>query len=94
MAIVSPTLTLSGAGGVIALYVISRWLRGKGYRPLPPGPKGFPIFGNINDLPKPGEPEWQHWLRHKDLYGAYNYKGSFTMFGKETVAKDKLRANL
>lgn len=38
-------------------------------RPLPPGPGGFLLLGNINDMPKPGEPEWEHWLQHKDLYG-------------------------
>lgn len=71
MGIISPTLTVSIAFGVLALYVVSQLLRGKGNgRPLPPGPKGLPVVGNINDLPKPGEPEWTHWLQHKDLYGA------------------------
>lgn len=37
--------------------------------PLPPGPKGFPLLGNLNNLPKPGELEAHHWLRHKELYG-------------------------
>jgi hypothetical protein len=37
--------------------------------PLPPGPKGLPIVGNIRDLPPPGAKEWEHWLKHKDLYG-------------------------
>lgn len=37
--------------------------------PLPPGPNGVPLLGNLNDLPKPGEQEPQHWLKHKDLYG-------------------------
>lgn len=86
MAIISPTtLVVSVSCGVIALYVISRLLRGKGDgRPLPPGPKGFPVLGNINDLPKPGEPEWEHWLQHKDLYGAYSYSGGLTMFGRDS----------
>jgi hypothetical protein len=72
MAIISPTLTVSVACGVLALYVVSRLLRGKGdRRSLPPGPKGLPVLGNINDLPKPGEHEWLHWLKHKELYGVY-----------------------
>lgn len=68
--------------GFIALYIISRLLQGKG-RPLPPGPKGIPILGNVNDLPKPGELEWHHWLQHKEIYGMYNYNGYFITFGSE-----------
>ncbi|KPM36011.1 O-methylsterigmatocystin oxidoreductase [Neonectria ditissima] len=37
--------------------------------PRPPGPKGLPIVGNLNDLPKPGVLEAHHWLKHKKLYG-------------------------
>ncbi|KAG5936443.1 hypothetical protein E4U60_002544 [Claviceps pazoutovae] len=37
--------------------------------PLPPGPKGLPIVGNVFDLPPAGIPEYEHWLKHKDAYG-------------------------
>lgn len=37
--------------------------------PLPPGPKGLPIVGNIKDLPPHGQPEWLHWLKLKEKYG-------------------------
>lgn len=37
--------------------------------PLPPGPKGKFLVGNLGDLPPPGQQEWKHWLRHKDAYG-------------------------
>ncbi|OBT75741.1 hypothetical protein VF21_05955 [Pseudogymnoascus sp. 05NY08] len=83
MAIISPTLTVSVACGVLALYVISRLLRGKGDgRSLPPGPKGLPVLGNINDLPKPGEHEWLHWLKHKELYGPIS---SITVLGQTMI---------
>ena len=57
--VLSLSLTVSVACGGLALYVISRLLRGKHDRlPLPPGPKGLPVLGNINDLPKTGEPAY------------------------------------
>ncbi|GAW20575.1 hypothetical protein ANO14919_100830 [Xylariales sp. No.14919] len=50
--------------------------------PLPPGPKGWPILGNIADFPKPGELEWEHWLKHKDAYGPIS---SVTVLGTTQV---------
>ncbi|KAI1358522.1 cytochrome P450 monooxygenase [Xylaria arbuscula] len=41
-----------------------------------------PILGNIADFPKPGELEWEHWLKHKDTYGPIS---SVTVFGKTQV---------
>lgn len=37
--------------------------------PLPPGPKPRFLIGNLLDMPRPGEKEWLHWAKHKDLYG-------------------------
>lgn len=37
--------------------------------PLPPGPKPWPVLGNITDLPQTGIREWEFWLKHKDSYG-------------------------
>lgn len=40
--------------------------------PLPPGPKPKPLIGNLGDLPPPGAREWEHWAKHKELYGNYS----------------------
>ena len=69
MAIVS-TSSIAIAFGVLAVYLISRLFRSKGNGlPLPPGPKGMPVLGNLNDLPKSGEMDSHHWLKHLYQYG-------------------------
>ncbi|KAI1505139.1 cytochrome P450 [Biscogniauxia marginata] len=42
---------------------------GRKQLPLPPGPKPKPIIGNMLDMPKPGQREWPHWIKHRALYG-------------------------
>ncbi|TRX94103.1 hypothetical protein FHL15_004871 [Xylaria flabelliformis] len=51
--------------GVILIPVARKTKRGH----LPPGPRGWPLVGNVTDLPQGGVREWEHWLKHKDLYG-------------------------
>lgn len=51
-----------------ALRILLLVRKGKQY-PLPPGPKPWPVLGNITDMPKTGVREWEFWLRHKDSYG-------------------------
>ncbi|KAM0820134.1 putative Cytochrome P450 [Seiridium cardinale] len=56
--------------GSLLLYAIKQFLYPKATpAPLPPGPKGKFVVGNISDLPPPGAQEWSHWGRHKDIYG-------------------------
>ncbi|KAI0016275.1 cytochrome P450 [Xylariomycetidae sp. FL0641] len=68
-------LTLLGA-----LKLVTIWRSSS--RPLPPGPKPWPLIGNISDMPKPGEQEWIHWLKHKDVYGPIS---SITALGTTMV---------
>ncbi|KAF3046783.1 hypothetical protein E8E11_009201 [Didymella keratinophila] len=68
---------------VIALYVYSNLKSTKASTlKLPPGPKGLPILGNLNDLPKPGKLECHHWAEHKDLYGPIS---SITVLGQTFI---------
>ncbi|KAM5349732.1 hypothetical protein ACJ41O_006237 [Fusarium nematophilum] len=65
--------------GVFLYFLYSRWKTGRG---LPPGPKPLPIVGNIRDLPTPGTPEYQHWIKFKDIYGPIS---SVTVLGTTLV---------
>ncbi|KAI1123054.1 cytochrome protein [Nemania abortiva] len=49
---------------------------------LPPGPNGFPLLGNLKDLAPNGEREWEHWLKHKDVYGPIS---SITVLGTTMI---------
>ncbi|KAH7374847.1 cytochrome P450 [Plectosphaerella cucumerina] len=50
--------------------------------PPPPGPKGLPLLGNLNDLPTPDALEAHHWLEHKKLYGPLS---SVSVLGQRLV---------
>lgn len=71
--------------GIVALvgYLVYQQSSHKGRRKLPPGPKPLlPILGNIRDFPPDGTPEYQHWLKHKNLYGGIS---SVTVMGMTLV---------
>mgnify|MGYP001559058540 CR=1 FL=1 len=51
-------------------------------RNFPPGPKPLPVVGNARDFPGADIPEFQHWLKHKDLYGPIS---SVTVLGMTLV---------
>ena len=52
------------------------------YLPLPPGPQGHLFIGNLKDLPPSGTLEWEHWAKHRQLYGPIS---SLTIFGQTIV---------
>jgi hypothetical protein len=83
MAFLASTPLLLAIGTVI-IYTLGRFFLRKSSHdlPLPPGPKGIPLLGNINDLPKPGILECHHWIKHKDLYGPIS---SITVLGQTFV---------
>ncbi|KAJ6257386.1 Cytochrome P450 monooxygenase CLM2 [Drechslerella dactyloides] len=66
----------------ISLWGIKKIVAARGRLPLPPGPKGVPLIGNVADLPPPGAIEWQHWISHKDLYGPIS---SVTVFNQTII---------
>ncbi|KAF2851313.1 cytochrome P450 [Plenodomus tracheiphilus IPT5] len=82
-------MALTSSAGVLALlgivvaFVVHRLLHAEHHEhPLPPGPKGLPILGNIQDLPRPDLLECHHWLKHKDIYGPIS---SITVLGQTFV---------
>ncbi|RAH51118.1 cytochrome P450 [Aspergillus brunneoviolaceus CBS 621.78] len=46
-----------------------RTWKGRIRLPLPPGPPRKLFLGNLRDLPKHGCKQWEHWYKHKALYG-------------------------
>ncbi|KNG81214.1 putative cytochrome P450 [Aspergillus nomiae NRRL 13137] len=69
--------------GVLAVCLVTRLLTFKKLpAPLPPGPPPKPIIGNLKDLPPNGERDWEHWLKHKQLYGPIS---SITVLGQTFV---------
>ncbi|KNG82926.1 O-methylsterigmatocystin oxidoreductase [Aspergillus nomiae NRRL 13137] len=77
-----PTLGSVLLGLALLYFAKSVLLRKKTSAPLPPGPKPKPIIGNLRDLPRPGQQEWVHWLKFKELYGPIS---SVSMFGQTII---------
>ena len=50
-----------------AIYVAKHFFAKKAGRPLPPGPYGIPIVGNVFDMPK--TKEWETFAQWGEQYG-------------------------
>ncbi|KAM0324107.1 hypothetical protein ACHAQA_008297 [Verticillium albo-atrum] len=70
------------AGVALISLIVYRFWSQRGRYPLPPGPKPLPLVGNVQDFPPPNVPEFEHWLKHKDLYGPMS---SVTILGTTLV---------
>ncbi|KAI0594821.1 cytochrome P450 [Biscogniauxia sp. FL1348] len=75
--------------GAVLFGALRYFLARKGGPQLPPGPKPLPIVGNVKDLPPPGVLEWEHWLKHKDLYGPIS---SVTVMGTTMIILNSAQA--
>lgn len=80
---------------ITVLHVLTKLWLNRYVLPLPPGPRGLPILGNVSDMPKPDVLECHHWFEHKKKYGPIS---SVTTMGQTiviindaTIALDLLR---
>ncbi|KAJ5680247.1 Cytochrome P450 E-class group I [Penicillium majusculum] len=79
-------LTLALILGLLGVERLRSYFISSKYRSLPPGPPRKPIIGNIFDFPRPGSKEWEHWLKHKDLYGPIS---SLVTIGQTVILLNK-----
>ena len=84
-------LFLYSAAAALVLYFLTRVLFKPSRTPLPPGPKPWPFVGNVADLPPKDNPEWKHWIQHKNLYGPIS---SVTVLGQTLIILNDKQAAL
>ncbi|KAK0242387.1 cytochrome P450 [Armillaria nabsnona] len=72
---------------ITALVIIRRILQPRLYAPLPPGPAGLPLVGNILDMP--ADNEWLTFAKWGELYGDIS---SVTVLGQTMIILNSARA--
>ncbi|KAF9497559.1 cytochrome P450 [Pleurotus eryngii] len=63
----TPIATLDAALAGVGLFCIYKIATRKSLGPLPPGPKGLPLLGNVLDMPK--EKEWLTFAKWGEMWG-------------------------
>ncbi|KAF8971478.1 cytochrome P450 [Flammula alnicola] len=71
----------------IASYLLRLLLRRRKDLPLPPGPKGYPVIGNVYDVP-----HHYPWLTYADWAKKYGDVFSFSAFNNTTIVLNSLKA--
>ncbi|RDW79333.1 uncharacterized protein DSM5745_06185 [Aspergillus mulundensis] len=76
--------------GVAALWVVRKRPASRPRAPLPPGPQGIPLLGNINELaPKDDTPRWKFW---RDSLAQYGPVSSLNVFGQTIIILNDVEA--
>lgn len=72
----------------VGVYFVKRLLDSRRTTPLPPGPTGWPVVGNLFQIPS--EKNWEAFAALGKIYGTYN-KSSHMSFSQILRSKGKFR---
>jgi hypothetical protein len=56
---------------LVVLTVVISSFRKRSPFPLPPGPRGYPVVGNLVDMPSHQTPSWLTFAKWGEIYGTY-----------------------
>lgn len=70
---------------LLASYVLKVWFGRRRNLPLPPGPKGYPLIGNVYDVP-----HHYTWLEYAEWARKHGDVCSFSIFGNTTIVLNSL----